>query len=792
MTKIPLLGVAAFLGATITLPAASITWNNGTGDGSFATGANWNGGVAPASNDWQDTAAFGASATPRTVIVPAARSILGLRFETAGWTVSGSAFTDLRHLYSAGSGTNTVSSSLNQKYAGTWTVNPGNTLVLGAGLYERSYNITLTGGGTLRVASAIGGYTGTVGAWGIHVQDATLRVNAASPYTSGAAGAVFLDAAGAKLQLQSTVAAAQALVGTRIVDGLGAGLQVADIGGGLVEVTPLSDPVPPMPGNWALTFQDEFGGPNLDGAKWRLGQHWAGIGGSGGVAPENVTVNGGALRLNSEQRAVSYGGANFSYATGEVSTFFQFRQQYGYFEARVKSPVVTGLWPAFWLMPDRGDYGWKDGFYRSYLKFDLTGVSPGAISTAELKMKVAAVESGSSNNLVVMKLNDDAWTETTLTWNNKPVPDPVWITQRWHQAVAGQDMSVDVKDYVTQQMAGDKKISFVVADTFMKTKNVKFHSREAVAAADRPRLVINGITYYATEDAYVRWGTLAGTNYGSAADLIVEDSWGDTATTFNGGMEVDILESLGIWGADETQHAAHWDGYGTSHQSTHWPNVVSPATGDGFHTYGLYWQPGLLEFYVDGVRTATWNNSRVMSVPAYMILSLQLGGWDNNTPGAQVNNQTMEVDWVRAWSGTRSGLAGVTVDNAETALIVASGTWTNSTSTNGYFATNYVNDGNTGKGTKTFSFKPPITVSGNYQVFCRWTSGTNRASNVPVDIVKADGSVSSVVINQQLGGSLWNSLGIYQLAPGNAEVRFRTDSTDGYVIADAVRVVPVP
>jgi beta-glucanase (GH16 family) len=796
MKKILPLGVAAFLGAAGVLPAANRTWIDSAGDGSFATSANWSGGVVPANNDYQDTAIFGSPSAPRCVHVPAGRSIFGLRFETAGWSLTGSAFNDIRNVYSAGSGTNSTAQLLNQKYSGNWTVAPGNNLVLGGGLYQRNYNITLTGGGTLRVGSAITGYGGTAGAWGVHLQDATLRVNAASPYSSTSAGAVFLEAPGARLQLLSTVASVQTLIGTRIVDGLGGGLQVADLGGGVVEVSPASpagsDPVPPMPGNWTVTFQDEFHGTILDGMKWRLGQHWAGIAGSAGVAPENVTVNGGTLRIKSEQRPVSYGGANFSYASGEVSSFFQFRQQYGYFEARIKYPAVTGLWPAFWLMPDRGDYGWKDGFYRSLVKFDLTGVNPGPITSAELKLKVSAVESGNSNNLVFMKVSDDAWTESTVTWNTMPVPDPVWIAQRWNQAVAGQDVTIDVKDFVAQQMAGDKKISFMVADTFLKTKNVKFHSREAANQADRPRLVINGVTHYASEDAHVRWGTLANTNYGSAVELAVEDSWGDTATTFNGGMEVDILEALGIWGADETHHALHWDGYGSSHHTTGWSNVFSPATDDGFHTYGVYWQPGLLEFYVDGVRTATWSNARVMSVPAYMILSLQLGGWDNNIPGAQVHNQVMEVDWVRAWSGTRSGLTAMVVDNSHAANLVVTGSWTNSTANSGYYAANYAHDGNEAKGTKVFSFKPPITTSGTYQVYARWTSGTNRASNVPLEIVKADGSLTTLSINQQNGGSQWSLLGTYPLAPANAEVRLRTDATNGFVIADAIRVVPAP
>lgn len=747
------------------------------------------GSIAPADNDYQDIAAFDTG--PRTVTVPSGRRVLGLNFLSAGWTLSSGSFAELTNLSSSGAGTNTLVGVTAHANA-TWTINTGNTAVLPS-LYQRDKNITLTGGGTLQLNASIGGYSGTVGSWGLHIVNGRARFNTSAPYQAGTAGAVFVNGPDAVLELQTTVAGANSLIGAgRIVDELGDGLVIDDIGGGYVKVYPVSELLPPMPGNWQLTFEDDFNGNSLDGEKWHLGQHWSGMAGSAGLAPENVAVSNGKLQIKSEQRSVSYGGVTKSYAAGEVSSLFNFRQQNGYFEARVKYPAVTGLWPAFWLMPDRGDYGWKDGYFRSYVKFDLTSVNPGAISTATLKVKVSSVEAGGDNNVVFMKLDDDSWTESTLTWNNAPTPNTVWLTQRWNQAVAGQDMTVDVKDFIVQQMSGDKKISFVLADTFMKTKNVRFHSKDAANQADRPRLEINGVTYYATEDAYVRWGTLANGNYGSTVDLAVEDSWGDTATTFNGGMEIDVMESLGIWGANETQHAVHWDGYGTQHQSVGWPNILSAPTGDGFHTYGVYWQPGLLEFYVDGIRTATWNNTRVMSVPAYLILSLQLGGWNNNNPGAQVNNQIMEVDWVRVWSGTRTGLDGVIVDNTDTANTVAIGAWTSSTSTGGYFGTNYTHDGNIEKGTKSFSFRPPITMAGSYLVYARWTSGTNRATNVPIDIVKSDATVSTVSVNQQAGGSQWNLLGTYSLSPTNAEVRFGTTATNGYVIADSICVIPAP
>ncbi|ADO75090.1 Glycoside hydrolase, family 16 [Stigmatella aurantiaca DW4/3-1] len=178
---------------------------------------------------------------------------------------------------------------------------------------------------------------------------------------------------------------------------------------------PLAAVQPNIRGTWQLQFQDEFDGASLDGTKWRLGGHYAGIAGVGGNSPKNVSVSGGNLRIKAQQGAMSFSGKSYAYSGGEVSSFFNYRQQYGYFEARVKSPPVNGLWPAFWLMPDRGNYGWKNEFSRAYLKFDLTGANLSQASSAALKLKVSNIESGGTNNLVFMKLQNDSWSESTLS-----------------------------------------------------------------------------------------------------------------------------------------------------------------------------------------------------------------------------------------------------------------------------------------------------------------------------------------------------------------------------------------
>lgn len=556
----------------------------------------------------------------------------------------------------------------------------------------------------------------------------------------------------------------------------------------------VADPLPSLPGTWQLSFQDEFDGSSLDGTKWRLGTHYAGIAGSGGLAPHNVSVANGRLHLRAEQESVSFGGTTRSYSCGEVSTYFNYRQQYGYMEARLKYPAVTGLWPAFWLMPDRAAYGSQAAYRRSYLRFNVAGSGVSSVSSAVLRLKVSSLQTSGVNSFVTMRLANDTWGESTITWNNKPAPDPVWISQKWNPATAvGDEIDVDVTAFVAQELAGDGKASLVLADTYMRAQLLQFHSRETGSAANRPRLIINGsTTVYPEADATVRWGSYASTNYGSDTSLAVKDDWGNTADTFNGGMEIDIMESLGIWGANETQHALHWDGYSSSHKSKEWHDITYPATGDGFHTYGVYWEPGLVAFYVDGIKTGEHADSRVMSVPAFFILSLQLGGWGGNNPGAQVDGQVMEVDWVRAWSGTRAAPSTVTVDNTDAASVVVSGTWAASNMSPGYHGADYLHDSNTGKGSKSVTYLPALTADGAYLVYGRWASDPGRATNVPVDVHEYDGVTATATVNQQTQGGQWNLLGGYDLAVLNASLTVRTDGTSGHVVADAFRFVPMP
>ena len=125
--------------------------------------------------------------------------------------------------------------------------------------------------------------------------------------------------------------------------------------------------------------------------------------------------------------------------------------------------------------------------------------------------------------------------------------------------------------------------------------------------------------------------------------------------------------------------------------------------------------------------------------------------------------------------------------------VTIAGTWHESTAVPQYHGANYLHDNNfqSGKGHNSVTYTPTVVASGQYEVYLIWAEHLNRASNVPVDIVHAGGT-NTVSVNQRVNGGTWNLLGTFTFDTGTAgQVRIRTGGTNGVVIADAVRFVPV-
>ncbi len=129
-------------------------------------------------------------------------------------------------------------------------------------------------------------------------------------------------------------------------------------------------------------------------------------------------------------------------------------------------------------------------------------------------------------------------------------------------------------------------------------------------------------------------------------------------------------------------------------------------------------------------------------------------------------------------------------DNSDATGISTTGAWTISATTAGFYGSSFLHDGNTGGiGGKRVRFTPTIAAAGQYAVYARWTSHSNRASNVPIDINHAAGT-ATVTVNQRVDGGSWVLLGAFFFEAGTTgSVTLRNDGANGFVVADAVQFV---
>lgn len=116
--------------------------------------------------------------------------------------------------------------------------------------------------------------------------------------------------------------------------------------------------------------------------------------------------------------------------------------------------------------------------------------------------------------------------------------------------------------------------------------------------------------------------------------------------------EIDIAEfsqAVGSWGRPTFN--VHWrDGYGEHRQMGSTPYGSEDGYYAGsWHTYGLLWEPGRLQVYLDGEPGPVFEGEHVPDQPMYVVLGLGVVRDTHPDPG------TMDVDYVRVWSSTPAG-----------------------------------------------------------------------------------------------------------------------------------------
>jgi beta-glucanase (GH16 family) len=173
-----------------------------------------------------------------------------------------------------------------------------------------------------------------------------------------------------------------------------------------------------------LVWSDEFDGDTLDNTKWNyeIGNGTNGWGNNEKEyytsRPQNIKVQDGKLIITAINE--SYGG--FGYTSGRITTKGKGHWKYGRFEIGAKLPHGTGIWPAFWLMPEAKSYGtgmWPDNGEVDIMEY--VGYDPGKIyGTVHVKNHYGSNGVGKSLNYSGVENSQHVfaveWGPDTISW----------------------------------------------------------------------------------------------------------------------------------------------------------------------------------------------------------------------------------------------------------------------------------------------------------------------------------------------------------------------------------------
>ncbi len=119
--------------------------------------------------------------------------------------------------------------------------------------------------------------------------------------------------------------------------------------------------------------------------------------------------------------------------------------------------------------------------------------------------------------------------------------------------------------------------------------------------------------------------------------------------------EIDIIEYIGSRPDKAYQTYHYFDSNrartstGERHSSPTMETVYPGTLSDGFHTYGVLWEPGFVAWYIDDVEVRRLTGPRVSDEPMNIITQLVIGSEWIGTPAASSIPAILEIDYIRAW-----------------------------------------------------------------------------------------------------------------------------------------------
>jgi hypothetical protein len=274
---------------------------------------------------------------------------------------------------------------------------------------------------------------------------------------------------------------------------------------------------------------------------------------------------------------------------------------------------------------------------------------------------------------------------------------------------------------------------------------------------------------------------------------------GGTATT-SAYQEIDVCENDS---RSQTVYSTNLHNWLGTHTYSGAKQVTTPSLSDDFHVFGCEFTPSVINFYFEGklVRTVDaskqkHNDSNIWLTTIASYLGSTDSVADSKLPSAAI------FDYVRYYkllnpvypvvnpadTSTVTPISSnpqIIIDNTDSTCTFDS-PWTASTSVVGFEGVNYWQDNTAAADpTKWAKWTPNIPANGDYNVYLKWTAGSNRPIAAPVEIQHAEG-LTTCIVDQTINNGSWRFLGKYLLLKGTSNYVMIKASAPGYTVADAV------
>ena len=176
----------------------------------------------------------------------------------------------------------------------------------------------------------------------------------------------------------------------------------------------------------------------------------------------------------------------------------------------------------------------------SYLKFDVENLDENVFELILQPNRVSA-----NNAIVQLYSVESDWNESEITWNNAPALGELLQTLTFQTTDVNAEVSIDVSDYVVSAIESDGYANFALVRPSGQSAIVSFYSSETnYAPALEAYTSSEPKTIDVSQDAFVRGGNFANSNYGANAQLHLKYSTNQTyARSIYAQFDVDGIEN---------------------------------------------------------------------------------------------------------------------------------------------------------------------------------------------------------------------------------------------------------